>query len=369
MRLTFKYRLFPTPAQRAALNRTLAICTRVYNEVLHTRRQAWQTEGASLTRYGTINLLAAWKVEQPWLAEVHAQVLQAVCTRVDRAFQSFLRRVLAQENPGYARCKQAGWSKSFTFAQAGVGWKLLAAGRLRLAKIGDLKIRLHRPIEGAIKTLTIRRDALRNWYACFAVEALPQALAASPCSVGVDLGLTHFATLARGEQVANPRFCRRDEKALAKAVRKQRACERGTLPYRKAGRVVQHLHQRIAKRRANFAHQLSRRLLDTFQILAFEDLNPSNRVKNHALAKRISDAAWNQLVQDTTYKAECAGRTLVLLDPRDTSQACARCGERVKKALSVRVHVCPACGLVLERDLNAALNIVARGLARLGACP
>lgn len=370
MRLTYRYRLSPTRAQRTALNRTLDICLRVYNEVLHTRRQAWEKEGVSLTRYGTINLLPQWKAEQPWLADVHSQVLQEVCTRVDLAYQAFFRRVKAGEKEvGFPRFKGTGWYKSFTFPQAGIGWKLLDNGRLRLSRIGDVKIRLHRAIKGEMKTLIIKRDALGNWYACFSVEVEHEPRAPSPHVVGIDLGLSHFATLSTGEHVPNPRFFRRDEKALAKAQRQASIFAKGTPQRRKANRAVQHIHERIANRRKDFAHQLSRKLVATFQVLAFEDLKPSNMVKNHSLAKSISDAAWNQLVQYVSYKAASADRTLALVNPAYTSQDCSGCGERVPKALSVRVHRCPRCGLELDRDVNAALNVLARGLSSIGSNP
>ena len=275
----------------------------------------------------------------------------------------------AGETPGFPRFKGAGWYKSFTYPQERGNWHFLDNGRLRLSKLGDLKIKLHRPLEGEVKTLTIKRDTVGNWYACFAVEVEPEPLEPVPWSVGIDLGLTHFATLSTGEQVPNPRFFRKDEKALAKAQRKLSACDRGSPEWYKAKRVVQHIHQRITNRRKDFAHQLSRSLVDTFQLVVFEELNPSDMVKLRSLAKSISDAAWNQLVQYTSYKAEKAGRTCVLVDPRYTSQDCSGCGERVKKELSVRVHACPRCGLVLDRDLNAALNVLARGLASIGSNP
>ncbi|MGH2542320.1 MAG: RNA-guided endonuclease InsQ/TnpB family protein, partial [Ardenticatenaceae bacterium] len=194
----------------------------------------------------------------------------------------------------------------------------------------------------------------------------PAPLEPAPFVIGIDLGLTHFATLSTGEQIDNPRFFRHDEKELAQAQRKLSACEKGTPEYHKRKRVVQHIHQRIANRRKDFAHKLSHQLVDTFQVIAFEELNPSDMVKLRSLAKSISDAAWNQLVQMTTYKAAKAGRTVVLVDPRYTSQDCSSCGERVKKELSVRMHHCPRCGLEIDRDLNAALNILARGLACIG---
>lgn len=373
MILVMKYRLFPTAAQRTALNRTLDICLRLYNETLHVRKQAWEERGESLSLFDTHRLLPGWKQEAPWLAEVYSQVLQEVQERVDLAFKHFFRRVQAGETPGYPRFKGTGWYKSFTFKQPGFGYKLLDNGRLRLSKIGDVKIKRHRPLVGEVKRLTIKRDTLGNWYACFAVEVESEPLEPSPCAqrapVGIDLGLTHFATLSTGEQVPNPRFFRQDEKALAKAQRQLSACQKGTPAWHKRKRVVQHIHARISNRRKDFAHQLSRSLVDTFQLIALEDLNPSAMVKLPSLAKSISDAAWNQLAQYTSYKAEKAGRTCLLVDPRYTSQDCSGCGERVKKGLSVRVHRCPRCGLVLDRDVNAALNILARGLACIGSNP
>lgn len=369
MILVLKYRLFPTAAQRTALNRTLDICLRVYNETLHARKQAWEQRGVSLGLYDTNKLLTGWKQEASWLGDVYSQVLQEVQERLDLAFKHFFRRVGAGETAGYPRFKGTRWYKSFTFKQPGFGYRLLDNGRLRLSKIGDVKIKLHRPIKGNVKRLIIKRDSVGNWYACFAVEVEPEPLEASPFVVGLDLGLTHFATLSTGEQIANPRFFRQYEKALAKAQRKLSACAKGTPEWYKRKRVVQHIHQRITNRRKDFAHQLSRSLVDTFQIIAFEDLRPSDMVKLRSLAKSISDAAWNQLVQYTSYKAEKAGRTCVLVDPRYTSQDCSGCGERVKKELSVRVHQCPRCGLVLDRDLNAALNVLARGLTCIGSNP
>jgi putative transposase len=230
---------------------------------------------------------------------------------------------------------------------------------------------MHRPLEGEIKTLTVKRDALGNWYACFSVEVEPEPQSPSPHVVGIDLGLTHFAILSTGEQIANPGFFREGEKDLAKAQRRLSKCEQGTREYRKYRRVVQHIHKRIANRRRDFDHKLSRRLVDEFQIVVFEDLDIHDMQVNgyRSMHKNIGDAAWNQLVQYTAYKAEYAGRECILVDPRGTSQECSSCGEVVSKDLSVRVHECPHCNCILDRDLNASLNVLSRGLARLGENP
>jgi putative transposase len=366
MRLTYRYRLFPTAAQRTALNRSLDACRWVYNQTLEARRDAWQGDRRSLSLYDTNKLLPGWKQEYPFLSDAFSQCLQEAQGRIDLAFKHFFRRVKAGEKPGYPRFKGAGWYKSFTYPQHGFR---LEGDHLYLSKIGNVQIRLHRPLEGEVKTLTVKRDLLGNWYACFSVEVEFDPLPPSPRVVGIDLGLTHFATLSTGEQVPNPRFFRQDERALAKAQRRLSKCDRGTAEYRKYRRVVQHIYQRIANRRRDFAHQLSRRLVDAFQVVVFEDLAIRNMQDNghRSLHKNIDDAAWDQLIQHTAYKAEKAGRGCVLVDPRGTTQVCSCCGEVVPKDLSVRVHECPHCGCVLDRDLNAALNILARGLTSIGA--
>jgi putative transposase len=210
----------------------------------------------------------------------------------------------------------------------------------------------HRPIEGEIKTLNIQRDAVGNWYACFACEVGPTPLPCNDLAVGIDVGLTIFATLSNGVTVDNPRFFRRDEVELGRA---QRRWDKDKTPKRR--KVIAHIHQRIANRRKDFAHKLSHELVNTYGVIFLENLSIKNMLHNHCLAKSIGDAAWSQLIQYTQYKAADAGRVCELIDPRGTSQRCSGCGSMVQKDLSVRVHDCPECGLVLDRDLNAAINI------------
>jgi putative transposase len=372
MRKTFKYRLYPTKGQRTELQHILDTCRWVYNKTLEVRRDTWQNERKSLSRYDTNKLLTQWRREAPWLADGHAQAQQDAQKRVDLAFRAFFRRIKAgDEKPGYPRFKGHHRYDSFTYPQPKGNFRLLDDGRLHLSKVGDVKIKLHRPIEGAVKTLTIRRDAVGNWYACFSCEVEPEPLPITDKVVGVDVGLVHFATLSTGEYIPNPRFFREDEQALARAQRRLSACDKGTPEHRRRRRVVQHIHKRIANRRRDFAHHISRRLVNEFQIIAFEDLDIQDMQNgNHrGMNKSIADAAWGQLVQHTSFKAEEAGRTVVRVDPRKTTQMCSGCGEIVRKGLSVRVHDCPHCGLVLDRDKNAALNILARGLACVGSIP
>jgi putative transposase len=360
---TFKYRLQPSRSQRTKLVQTMEVCRWVYNETLGIRKSTWKQEHRSLSLYDTHKLLTLWKREHPELKEVHSQVLQNVQERVDLAFKAFFRRVKAGHKPGYPRFRGQGWYDSLTFPQS--GFELLDHG-LYLSKIGAVKIVLHRPIEGRVKTLTLRRDAVGNWYACFACEVESKPLPYNDRAVGIDVGLESFATLSSGVKIDNPRFFRRDEHELARAQRRLSKVEKGTLERTRRLKVVQHIHQRIANRRRDFAHQVSRELVDHFGLLAFEKLNNQGMLRNHSLAKSIQDAAWNQLIRYTAYKAENAGRVIVLVDPRNTSRMCSRCGTMVEKSLSVRVHQCPYCGLVIDRDENAANNILRLGLESLG---
>ncbi len=362
---TFKYRLKPSKSQRTKLNRTLDLCRWVFNETLATRKNTWEQEKKTLSLYDTNKRLPFWKAEHPELVSVHSQVLQNVQERVDLAFKAFFRRVKAGEKPGYPRFRGYGRYASFTFKQS--GFELLPAGKgLLISKIGAVRIVLHRPIEGRVKTLTVQRDAVGNWYACFACEVDPEPLPYNEVAVGVDVGLESFATLSNGMKIENPRFFRHDEKELAKVQRLLSKAEKGTPERAKRRKAVQHVHQRIANRRKDFAHKVSREWVGSFGMIAFEKLHVRNMLQNHCLAKSIADAAWNQLITYTTYKAENAGRRVVSVDPRNTSRMCSCCGTMVEKSLSVRVHQCPVCGLVMDRDENASHNILRLGLKSLG---
>jgi putative transposase len=368
MQKAYTYRLYPTNGQISSLNRMLDATRWVYNEALATRKQAWEDRREQVGLYDTINLLPQWKRERPSLKVVHSQVLQNACVRVDLAFKAFFRHVKAGETPGYPRFKGYGRYDSLTYPQYGNGARL--EGRhLILSKLGSIKVVLHRPIEGTIKTVTIRRTATGKWFACFSVELSPQPGSVPETAVGIDVGLEQFATLSTSDQIANPRFFRTDERALAQAQRKLSKEKKGTPERRKRRTVVAHIHERIANRRRNFAHQEARKLVRRFGTICIEDLHIRGMLKNHCLAKSIADAAWNQFAQVLTSKAEEAGGQVVQVDPRNTSKRCSRCGQMVHKDLSVRVHSCPICGLEINRDLNASYNILALGLQSIGTKP
>ena len=230
----------------------------------------------------------------------------------------------------------------------------------------DFTICAHFGSENVTGTVIFRRSSTGKWYACFSVEYAPSPAPQKETAVGIDVGLESFATLSNGEKIENPRFFRTDEKALAKAQRRLSKAKKDTPERKKAKKIVAHIYERIANRRLNFAHQTSRQLVNRFGTIVFEDLNITNMQKNHHLAKSIADVAWNMFISITKSKAEEAGSHVILVNPRNTSQMCSRCGMIVAKTLSDRVHSCPHCGLVMDRDQNAAINIMRLGLQSQG---
>lgn len=362
---TRKYRLKPTKKQAHLLESQLEECRWLYNHFLAARRDAWDERQESLSYHSQATTLPTLKEERPSLSAVHAQVLQNVAVRIDLGFKAFFRRCKASEAPGYPRFRGHGRYDSMTFPQYGNGCQL-TDGLLKLSKVGALRVIQHRPLEGTPKTCTIRRSATGKWYVTIACEVAAQPLPQTGEAVGIDVGLASFATLSTGEQTPCPMFLRTDEKDLKRTQRKLSAAPKGTPERRKRRKVVARVHEQIANRRSNFAHQESRRVVNRFDVIALEDLSVNQMVHNHCLAKSIQDAAWSQFTTFVSYKAACAGRAFVAIHPAYTSQDCSRCGHRQKKTLAERLHSCACCGLRLDRDHNAALNILSLGLQTLG---
>jgi putative transposase len=339
---------------------TLELCRWTYNETLAIRKNAYEQEGKSVSYYEIKKLLPQWKDDKPELKCVHSQVLQEVVKRVDLAYQAFFRRVKDGEDPGYPRFKGKDRYDSFTYTQSGFSLK---PGKLWLSKIGDIKIKLHRAVDGAIQRLNIRKMPTGKWFVSFLVEAEPvEPFLKTGLSIGVDVGLKSFITLSNGGHVDNPRFFVHEENALAKSQRKLSKAEKVTSERAKALKVVHRVHERITNKRDDFVQKVSLSLVKAYDLIAFEDLNIKGMIKNHCLAKHIGDAAWNKLITTTSYKAEWAGKRVELVNPSNTSQVCSGCGQIIKKDLSERVHRCSFCGLTLDRDQNAAINILRLGL-------
>jgi putative transposase len=371
-RKTFKYKLMPTPEQERTMATVVWRCRELYNAGLQERTAAWEQCRVCVSFAMQSAQLPAIKEVRQESAEIDAQVLQDVLHRLDKAFAAYFRRVKAGERPGYPRFQGVDRYHSFTYPQVGAhGGAALDGGMLRLSKIGRIALRLHRPIEGTPKTVTISREA-DGWYACISCADVPiEPLPATGHETGIDVGLTVFLITADGEVVENPRHYRTAERALRKAQRRVARRKKGSHRRRKAVVLLKRTHQQVQRQRRDFHHKTALALLQQYDVIYLEELQVRNMVRNHHLAKSISDAGWAAFRTILTSKAVYAGTWVVAVPAQYTSQDCSgvlldgsRCMERVAKRLSVRTHVCSSCGLVLDRDENAARNILWAGQAR-----
>ena len=358
METAYKFRLYPNKQQEAQLDLTLETCRHLYNTALADRKNCYEQEGLSRSYEDQAATLTLEKKEGKWQG-VFSQCLQDVLKRADKSFKNFFRRVKAGDKPGYPRFKGEGWYKSFTYPQAGFK---LEGSKLTLSKIGSIRIFAHRPIEGKIKTCTIKKDNLGHWFVIF-VSELPDPIPVEPQSaIGVDVGLKQLMTLSNGAGVKYPRHYIQAEKKLQAAQRNLSRKKKGSANRRKAKIKVAKIHQRVENLRNEFLHIVSHELVESFDLIVFENLNISGMLKNHHLAKHIQDHSWGKLIQFTQSKAAKAGKVVELVNAAYTSQKCSGCGFNVPKTLADRVHRCPSCGLEMDRDLNASLNILTLGL-------
>lgn len=362
MRKTFKYRLYPTGNQVQALDNQLGEACRLYNGALQERRDAYQYAGISLSYYDQANQLKDIRAEGGCdLANFSCS--QDVLRRVDKTFQAFFGRVQRGEVPGYPRFKSRFRYDSMTFPSYGDGVRLRDNGKLYVQGVGEVKVKLHRPVAGRIKTITVKRDAGR-WYVCFSVEILPTPETTAYDDIGIDVGLSSFAVLSDGTVIDNPRWYRKAQAKLRIAQRRVARRRRGSSGRRKAVQLLQRAHARVRNTRRNFHHQTARSLVDRYSVVFVEDLNIKGLARG-MLAKSVSDAAWGGFLQILRDKAEEAGRVVLGVNPRGTSQTCT-CGAPVPKTLSQRWHECLDCGLSLPRDHVSALLIKGRGRRLVG---
>jgi putative transposase len=379
-RKAYKFRLYPTKQQEQTLFWTLTRCRELYNAALAERKEAYRMAGKSVSYYEQKRDLPEIKAEiREEYQNIHSQVLQDVLLRLDKAFKAFFRRVKNGEEPGYPRFQGRNRYDSFTYPQGGYSVDVREKrATLTLSKIGTLKLKLHRKIEGAIKTCTIKHEA-GQWYAVFSCEVeQEEPLPPVESEVGIDLGVTHFAALSDGTFIESPRYYRKGQAVL---TRKQRALsrkKRGSHRREKARKQVAKAHRKVRNQRRDFHHKQARKLVQEHQVIVFEDLQLTNLVKRakpkqdtetgpylpngasakSGLTKSVLDNGLGQFVQIVMSKAACAGREVHKINPKYTSQICSECGKKgPKKDLSERVHICPHCGIVLDRDTNAAVNV------------
>ena len=361
MRTAHKFRIYPNKQQSATLDLTLETCCRLWNIALEDRKVNWELNGIFRSYEDQAAILTSEKKIYPELCSVYSQVLQDVLKRLKKAFDNFFRRVKAHEKEkGYPRFKSKGRYNSITYPQSGFK---LDGSRLTLAKIpGTIRTFVHRPVVGKVKTCTLKRDGRGAWFVIFVTEQEDPVKIEPTIAIGVDLGISHAVTTSEGQTFDYPRYYVQAEKKNRAAEKSLHRKKLGSRNRRKARVKLSCIGKRVTNLRDEFCHQVSRKLVDSADLVVFEDLQIQNMLKNHHLAKHISDVSWGKLIRFTASKAERAGKTVELVDPRNTSQRCSDCGEIVLKELSERTHSCPNCGLKLDRDHNAARNILTLGL-------
>ena len=375
-RKTYQFRIYPTSKQINVLETWLGLCCDTYNAALDERKSAYRMAGLSLSYAHQCAELPECKEVCPELGAVPAQVLQDAVKRVERAYDDFFRRVEEGQKPGFPRFKSRFRYDSLTFKQYKNSFNVFESakknkGTLVLAKLGHVKMVMHRPIKGTPKTAIVKRSPTGKWFVSISVEigeeeAGGKRLPACTEEVGIDVGLKTFAYLSTGEEIANPHFFRKEEAALARAQRKLSQAPKGSREREHRRKVVARVHERISNRRTNFIEQQVASLIKRFGFLAVEALVVRNMVKNPKLAKSLADASWSMFFTHLLDKAEEAGRVVVRVNPAYTSQTCSACGHRQPMPLSVRVYECPHCGLVIHRDHNGSKNILNEGLQACG---
>src|SRR5437660_6495509 len=293
--------------------------------------------------------LPACKAADPALGKVYSQVLQDVLHRLDKTYQACFRR-----GRGFPRFKGQGWYDSFTYPQAGFG---VNGGQLSLSKIGNVKIKLHRSLQGEVKTLTLKNEN-GKWYACFSSILDSEPLPENNDAIGIDVGLESFAVTSDAEIVDNPRWFRAAQKELRRKQRHVSRCTKRSSGWKRACCRVAKLDRHVFQQRNDFQHKLSRELVNNYGIITVEDLNIQGLARGR-LAKSVHDAAWSGFIRKLSYKAESAGRWLVKVNARGTSQQCP-CGRAVPKQLWDRKHHCSACGFKTIREHASALEILSR---------
>ncbi|MBX3288404.1 MAG: transposase [Acidobacteria bacterium] len=361
IRRTYKFRIYPSKAQTLDLQQQLAEGCRLYNAALRERKDAYRLNRVSLNYYTQANQLKDIRANGD-LALANFSCCQDILRRVDKTFKAFFRRVKAGQKAGFPRFRSIRRFDTITFPSYGDGIKL--TDKLRIQGVGLVKVKLHRPIDGKIKTVSIKREGSK-WYACFSVETKPEPLPRTDQAIGIDVGIESFATLSDGTHIDNWKYYESEQKRLRVAQRRVTRRKKGSNRRRKAVAQLRNIHQKIFNRRNDFQHKLSTDLVRNYDLIAVEKLNILGMSKG-ILSKQIHDASWSSFFQKLRFKAECAGKQLIEVDPRGTSQRCT-CGVTVKKDLSVRWHHCFSCGYQNHRDIVSAQNILSLGLSDNGS--
>ena len=361
---TFKFRIYPSRSQAKSLESIVETCRRFYNSCLEERKTAYEERKESIGVFAQLRRVKIGKENNEYAKNIHSHVLQVVVQDLDKSFRAFFRRVKAGETPGYPRFKGRNRFDSFGLKEYGNGFKL-DGRRLKLSGVGRIRVMWHREITGKIKTLRVVRAA-RKWYACFACECEENILEKTGLQVGVDVGIKSLVSLSDGETIENPKWYRESQKELRVAQRRVSRRIKGGSNRRKAISILQTKHTKTTNQRKDYLNKIAHYLVGKYDLIGLEDLQITNMVRNH-LSKSIMDAGWGYLKLQLTHKAAEAGRELILVNPSYTSKTCSNCGFVFENFTLADRWVECECGLSMDRDVNAAKNILKRaGQVRWG---
>jgi len=367
---TYRFRLYPKKGQVTALNNQFELCRKCYNDILEQRKIDIQNWGSDQGYYESKKLLPKWKKNNRIFGFkiIHSQVLQDICQRVDKSIKKF--RINQKEDKyniaRFPRFKGKRGLHSITYPQYGSGIHI-SGSYLEVSKIGKIKINQHRAIYGVPKIVTIVKTKTDKWFACITCELPDVEKLPIHTIVGIDLGISSFIMKDDGSKIDHPNLIEKSKSKITKLNNKFRRNGFND----KTRKALSHAYEKIANQRADFLHKVGNELVSEFDLICFENLSIKSiqHIGRRNINRKIANVAWNKLVILTTYKAESAGKVVQLVNPHNTSQVCSQCGNYVPKTLKDRIHNCPKCGLIIDRDHNAAKNILTLGLQSMGLTP
>lgn len=362
--LNYKFRLYPNKHKKEKLLYALELCRQTYNTLLGELNKQQIMDKAQIQ-----GVIPDMKICDPELKKVYSKTLQYECYRLFSNLKTLSQLKKKGKKVGKLRFKGKGWFHSFTYNQS--GFKIKLTGKrcqtLHLSKIGDIPIRVHRNVKGKVKQITIKKYNSGKWFAFVSVET-QEKVEKKPVKrvVGIDVGTNHFVTDSGGVYTEHPFFLKKSLKKLAREQRKLAKKNKGSNNRAKQRIKVASVYEKVMNQRGNFLHQLSRIYVNAYDCIVVEDLDIKGLISISYNARNILDASWNKLIQMMSYKASRAGKTLIKVSPRGTTQRCSKCGKTVEKTVWVRTHKCSHCGLEIDRDYNSAIEIRNLGLQKVG---
>ncbi|MCC6106708.1 MAG: transposase [Atopobiaceae bacterium] len=366
MERSYEMRIYPNARQRELIGRTFGCCRWVYNKCLEERRAAYESTGKSPTRFQQDRMLPSWKAENPWLMEADSHALQQAVADLDRAYQNFFRRCRQGGRPGYPRFRSKRDARQSYRTSQGVS--VPDARHVKLPKLGLVKARVSRGIEGRVLSATVKQVPSGRYFVCLCCTDCPEPEAApgAIAVLGIDAGVHDLMVRSDGVKIASPRALARSERRLAREQRRLSRKRKGSASTRKQKRKVARIHERIADQRKDAIHKATTDAVRESQAIAVEDLDVRGMERDRRLAKAVADASMSEMLRQLEYKCSWHGRRFVKVSRwYPSSKTCSCCGHVLEELpLSVRAWTCPACGARHDRDFNAALNIAREG-ARL----